>query len=324
MGTALSARQELGQPVPVPIRRPRPRPRRRWKPSRGVRYAILIGIAVIFVAPFAYMVTASFQPLDRMFRYPPQWIPTDPTLDNYKVFFGLKERGSLNVGTATVARWFLNSTFVAVTVTVLQLFFCSLVAYCFAKRKFPGRDLLFFLGLATLMIPSEVTLIPTYLVLKHIPMFGGNDIRGLGGHGWLDSYWGLIVPNLMSPFGIFLLRQYMRAIPDELIDAARVDGAGHFKIYWKIMLPLSKPALGALAIFTFQFFWEDFFGPLIIISSPELYTLPLGLGLFVVRNRTVWDVIMAGSVIATIPVMVVFLVFQRSFVRGISLSGLKG
>ena len=194
----------------------------------------------------------------------------------------------------------------------------------FRERTFPGRDFLFFLGLATMMLPVQVTLIPNYLILKAVPLFGGNDLMGVGGHGWLDSYWGIIVPNLVNPFGIFLLRQYMKSIPDELLEAARIDGAGHFKIYWKVVLPLSRPALAALAILTFQFWWGAFFWPLIIISSPELYTLPLGLALFQDANRTVWNLIMAGSVLASLPLIVLFLVFQRQFVRGISLSGMKG
>ena len=309
----------------VEVAAPRRR-RRRWKPTRGVRYLVLIVGAIIFVAPFMYMVTASFQPLDRMFSYPPQWLPLDPTLDNYEQFLGLKKETEARAATAApdVGRWLFNSAFVAVTVTILQLFFCSLAAYAFAKRKFPMRNFLFFLGLATLMIPGQVTLIPVYLVLKHMPLFGGNDINGFGGHGWLNSYWGLIVPHMVSPFGIFLMRQYMKSIPDELLDAARIDGAGEFRIFWRIVMPLSLPALAALGIFTFQFFWDDFFWPLIIIDTPELYTLPLGLALFVVRNRTVWSVLMAGSVIATVPVIIVFLIFQRHFVRGIALSGLKG
>jgi len=173
-------------------------------------------------------------------------------------------------------------------------------------------------------VPGQVTLIPNYLVLKHIPLFGGNDIFGLGGHGWLDSYYGLILPGAVSAFGIFLLRQYMRSIPDELLDAARIDGASEFKIFWRIVLPLCRPALAASAIFTFTYAWEDFFWPLIIVSSPEHYTAPLGLALFVVKNRTSWDVLMAGSVIATLPMVVVFMVFQRNFIKGISLSGIKG
>jgi multiple sugar transport system permease protein len=160
--------------------------------------------------------------------------------------------------------------------------------------------------------------------LKGIPLFGGNDLAGVGGHGWLDSYWGLIVPNIGNPFAIFLLRQYMVAIPDEFVDAARVDGAGHFRIYWKVILPMSKPALAAVAIFTFQYQWQAFFGPLIIINTSRLYTLPLGLALFQQQFRSVWNLIMAGSVIGALPLIVVFLIFQRQFVQGISLAGSKG
>jgi multiple sugar transport system permease protein len=261
------------------------------------------------------MVSSSFQPLSELFSSPPKWIPDNPTLQNYRDFFGSGH---------SIGRWIVNSAFTTVTITVLQLFFSSMVAYTFAKRTFPGRDFLFFLGLATMMLPTQVTIIPNYLILKAVPLFGGNDVMGVGGHGWLDSYWGIIVPNLVNPFGIFLLRQYMKSIPDELLDAARIDGAGHFKIYWKVVLPLSRPALAALAILTFQFWWGAFFWPLIIISSPELYTLPLGLALFQDANRTVWNLIMAGSVLASLPLIVLFLVFQRQFVRGISLSGMKG
>jgi multiple sugar transport system permease protein len=263
----------------------------------------------------AYMVTASLQPLGKMFSLPPQWLTLHPTIDNYVRFF----RSGQSIG-----RWVANSAFVAVTTTAIQLFVSSMIAYTFAKRTWPGRDFLFFMGLATMMLPTEVTLIPNYLILKHMPLFGGNNLAGIGGHGWLDSYWGLIAPNISSAFSIFLLRQYMRSIPDELIDAARVDGAGHFRIYWKIILPLSRPALAALAIFTFQGVWSDFYGPLIIISSPSHYTLPLGLALFQIQNRTQWDLVTAGSVIALLPMVIVFFVFQKQFVRGISLSGSKG
>ncbi len=319
--------EEVGSVRPAraaPVPRPTVPRRRRLKPTRAVRYVVLTTGAILFVAPFAYMVTASFQPLDRMFSNPPQWIPTHPTLDNYATFLGFKEAGQSNVGTATIGRWFVNSLFVTTTITMCQLFFGSLAAYCYAKRRFPLRNFLFFLGLGTMMVPSQVTIIPVYLIMKHIPLFGGNDLSGIGGHGWLDSYWGLIVPSIVGPFTVFLLRQYMRSIPDELIDAARVDGAGEFRIFWKIVLPLSMPALAAVAIFTFQFYWEDFYGPLIYISSPQLFTLPLGLALFVVKNRTVWNVLMAGSVVATVPMIIVFAIFQRHFVRGISVQGIKG
>ena len=158
--------------------------------------------------------------------------------------------------------------------TVLQTFFNALCAYAFAKRKFPGRDVIFVLFLATMMVPGQVTLIPNYIIIQHIPFFGGNDWLGNGGQGWLDSYWGLIMPGTVSAFGIFLLRQYMLSIPDELLDAARIDGASEFRIFWSIVLPLCTPALAANAIFTFQGAWEDFFWPLIILSSPDKYDRP--------------------------------------------------
>ena len=276
-------------------------------------YLILIIGVIIFTAPFAWMVSASLQDVSQIFQWPPRWIPKDPTFDNYVRFFE-EER---------IGRYFLNSAFVSVSITVLQLFTGSLAAYTFAKRRFPGRDVLFIIFLGTMMIPGQVTIIPNYVILKHIPFFGGNNWVGDGGSGWLDSYYGLILPQGVSAFAIFLLRQYMKSIPDDLLDAARVDGASEFRIYAQIVMPLCRPALGALAIFTFGYQWDDFYWPLVVISSEELRTLPLGLALFVVRNRTVWDLLMAGSVVATLPVLVVFLIFQRHFIKGISMSGMK-
>jgi multiple sugar transport system permease protein len=194
----------------------------------------------------------------------------------------------------------------------------------FAKRKFPGRDAIFVVFLATMMVPPQVTMIPNYLILQHIPFFGGNDFFGNGGHGMLDSYWGLILPGCVSAFGIFLLRQFMQSIPDDLLDAARIDGASEFRVYSRIMLPLCKPVLAATAIFTFMAAWEDFLWPLIILSDPNKFTAPLGLALFVQKNQTDWGLLLAGSVIATLPMVVVFIIFQRQFVQGVAMSGVKG
>jgi multiple sugar transport system permease protein len=320
MGTVMGGeRHELGQPVPGDwqrVRQTRRRRRRRFGPTRPVRYLILIGIAVIFMAPFVYMVSASFQPLTQMFRLPPSWVPPDPTVENYVQFF---------TSGRDIPRWVFNSIYVTTTITVAVVFTSSLIAYTFAKRTFPGRDFLFVLTLATLMLPNEVLGIPNYLIMKSFPLMGGNDLYGVGGHGMLDSYWGLIIPHIGSAFSIFLLRQYMKsAVPDELIDAARIDGAGHFRIYWKVVMPLCRPALAAVAIFTFQFWWQELYGPLIIIDSLELYTMPLGLTTFAQGNRTLWHLIMAGSVLMLLPIVIIFFVFQKLFVRGISLSGLKG
>jgi multiple sugar transport system permease protein len=303
------------------------RPAGRRKGSRArkvIAYLILVPGAILFVAPFAWLVSASVQPISDIFDLPPHWIPAHPTLENYATFIGKGRAAVTGAGTEGAWRWFVNSAFVATTTTVLNLFFDSLAAYVFAKRRFPGRDFIFVLFLATMMVPGQVTLIPNYLVLKHIPFFGGNDMFGNGGHGWLDSYYGLIVPGAVSAFGIFLLRQYMQSIPDELLDAARIDGASEFRIYWQVVLPLTGPALAAVGIFTFIYSWEDFLWPLIIISSDSKITAPLGLALFVVKNKTQWDVLFAGSVIATLPMVVVFMFFQRKFIQGISMSGLKG
>ena len=320
---------EAPAPVPPP---PGDEPVQRASPAtrftlraKLLTYLVLAPVAILFVAPFAWLISASFQPLSTIFQTPPTWVPSDPTLSGYK--------GFLNVGELTEAqqgqghgewRWFLNSAIVATAITVLQTFFSALCAYCFAKRQFPGRDIIFVLFLATMMVPGYVTLIPNYIIIQHIPFFGGNDWSGSGGHGWLDSYYGLVMPGVVSAFAIFLIRQYMLSIPDELLQAARIDGAGEFRIFWKVVLPLCVPALAAQAIFTFQGAWEDFFWPLIIMSDPDKYTAPVGLALFVVQNRTSWNLLFAGSVIATIPMILVFIFFQRQFIQGIALTGVKG
>lgn len=293
--------------------------------AKLVTYLVLAPIAILFVAPFAWLISASFQPISTIFQNPPTWIPDNPTVDGYK--------GFLNVGTLSKAqqgqghgdwRWFVNSAFVSIMITVLQTFFNALCAYTFAKRKFPGRNVIFVLFLATMMVPGQVTLIPNYIIIQHIPFFGGNDWLGAGGHGWLDSYWGLIMPGIVSAFGIFLLRQYMLSIPDDLLDAARIDGASEFRIFRSVVLPLCMPALAANAIFTFQGAWEDFLWPLIVLSDPDKMTVPVGLALFVVQNKTDWNLLFAGSVIATLPMILVFIIFQRHFVKGIAVTGIKG
>ena len=311
-------------PAAEPVQRSSPAMRFSLR-AKLLTYLVLAPVAILFVAPFVWLISASFQPLSDIFQTPPTWVPSDPTVEGYK--------GFLNVGELTEAqrgrghgewRWFLNSAFVAISITLLQTFFSALCAYCFAKRQFPGRDVIFLLFLATMMVPGQVTLIPNYIIIQHIPFFGGNDWTGSGGHGWLDSYFGLIMPGVVSAFAIFLIRQYMLSIPDELLEAARIDGAGEFRIFWKVVLPLCVPALAAQAIFTFQGAWEDFFWPLIIMSDPDKYTAPVGLALFVVQNRTSWNLLFAGSVIATIPMILVFIFFQRQFIQGIAVTGVKG
>jgi multiple sugar transport system permease protein len=305
---------EKTKSVSKPISTPSIRPIK-WKEvlSKIIVYALLTTGAIIFIAPWAWMVSASFQPIGKIFDWPPNWIPETFTLSNYTRF--LAAEGFF--------RWILNSGFLAVVVLCVQMFFNSLAAYTFAKRKFPGRDGLFLMMLATLMIPGQLFLIPNYMILLRSPLFGGNNILGQGGYGMLDSYWGIIIPYAFSVWSVFFMRQYMKGIPDDLLDAARMDGASEFLIYWKVVMPLCGPVLAAQAIFTFTFVWNDFFWPLIVISDPDLRTLQLGLALFVIKNRTVWDIVFAGSVISTLPVLLIFIFFQKYFIRGIALTGMK-
>jgi multiple sugar transport system permease protein len=293
------------------------RKRRKRSPAaiagRTVSYAILAVGSVVFVGPWAWMVIASFKDIGEIFQYPPSWWTSNPTVHAYSEFLAHEN----------VARWFVNSAIVAASVTFLNLIFSSMAAYCYAKRDFPGKSVLFLLGLGTMAIPYAVFIIPNYLVLKHIPIFGGNDLFGNGGHGLLDNLLGLIIPACVSMFNIFLLRQYMRTIPDELLDAAKMDGANHFHIWSRIVMPLSRPALAAVGIFTFTYVWDDFLGPLIVLSSPDNATVQLGLAQFVIKNRTAWDQVFAGSVLATLPVLIAFIVFQKQFIRGIAVTGLK-
>jgi multiple sugar transport system permease protein len=319
----------------LPVLTRRQRRKRRRAAERGhekttlkaklATYLVLAPIAILFIAPFAWLISASFQPISTIFSSPPTWVPDDPTLDGYKGFLDVGELSEAQEAQGHGDwRWFANSAFVAISITVLQTFFNALCAYVFAKRRFPGSNVIFVLFLGTMMVPGQVTLIPNYIIIQHIPFFGGNDWTGSGGHGWLDSYFGLIMPGIVSAFGIFLLRQYMLSIPDDLLDAARIDGAGEFRIFWSVVLPLCTPALAANAIFTFQAAWEDFFWPLVIMSSPDKLTAPVGLALFVVQNETSWNLLFAGSVIATLPMILVFIVLQRHFVRGIAVTGIKG
>jgi multiple sugar transport system permease protein len=302
--------KSVSKPISTPAVRPI-----KWREVLGkvIVYILLTTGAIVFFAPWAWMVSASFQPIGQIFEWPPNWIPDTITLQNYVRF--LSAEGFF--------RWVLNSGFLAIVVLLVQMFFNSLAAYSFAKRKFPGRDALFLLMLGTLMIPGQLFLIPNYLILLRSPLFGGNNLLGVGGHGMLDSFWGIIVPYSFSVWSVFFMRQYMKTIPDDLLDAARMDGASEFTIYSKVILPLCGPVLAAQAIFTFTFVWNDFFWPLIVISSSELRTLQLGLALFILKNKTVWDVVFAGSVISTLPVLLVFIFFQKYFIRGIALTGMK-
>ena len=277
-------------------------------------HAVLIAGGVAMLLPFVWMLSTSLKPADQLFTVPPTWIPHPLQWDTY-----VKAMSAGNFG-----RYALNSLFLAVTNTLTNVLLAALAGYAFARLRFPGRSPLFLLVLATLMVPYQVTIIPLFVIVRHIPLFGGNDILGQGGIGWINSYWGLIVPGAVGAFGIFMLRQFFQALPVELEDAARIDGAGEFRIFWQIMLPLAVPALATLAIFSFQAGWNAFSWPLLITTTDEMRTIQLALTVFVQQYRTQWDQLMAATVVATLPVIVVFAIGQRLIVRGIAFTGLKG
>jgi multiple sugar transport system permease protein len=275
---------------------------------------VLITGAVAMLLPFVWMVSTSLKPAEQLFTVPPTWIPRPLEFDTY-----VKATSAGNFG-----RYAFNSLLVAVANMSTNVLLSAFAGYAFARLKFAGRNVLFVLVLATLMVPYQVTIIPLFVIVRHVPLFGGNDLLGQGGIGWINSYWGLIVPGAVGAFGIFLLRQFFQTLPVELEDAARIDGAGELRIFWQIMLPLATPAVATLAIFSFQAGWNAFLWPLLITTTDDMRTIQLGLTVFVQQYSTQWGQLMAATVVATLPVIVVFGVGQRLMVRGIAFTGLKG
>ena len=267
-----------------------------------VKYAGLALGAFFMLLPFAWMIVSSFMSAAEIMARPLRWLPAELQLRNYEAPAAAIPLGNM----------YANSLIVTISITVGVLLTSSLAGYGFAKFHFPGRDILFVLVLATMMIPFFVVLIPIFFLVRQL--------------GWMDSYLGLIVPNIVTAFGIFLMRQYMLTLPDELLDAARIDGASELAIYWRIALPLAGPALGALAILAFVYHWNSFLWPLVVIRSRELATIPIGLNSLRVyaSSPEVINLQMAGAALAIIPVVAVFAVLQRHFVRGIALTGIKG
>jgi len=262
-------------------------------------HVFIYSLAFITIAPFLWMVLTSFKDISEIIVSPPTWLPTEFKFSNYTDAFGA----------APFGRYYANSVFVALMVTGGQLITCSMSAFAFARIKFRGREVLFYLFLGTMMIPFHVTMIPSFMILHWL--------------GWIDTYQALIAPGLASAFGTFLLRQFFLTIPQDLEDAAYIDGCTRFGVLWKIFVPLSKPALATLAVFTFMAVFNDFLWALIVIHSEELRTVQLGLAVFQDRHTTEWDLLMAGSVMATLPILIVFFLAQNYFIKGITLSGMK-
>ncbi|MBP2230920.1 multiple sugar transport system permease protein [Azospirillum agricola] len=268
------------------------------RPGQVVAWTLLFLGGVVMVTPILFMFSTSLKDSSQVFDL--RLVPAEPTLDNYRTIL---EDGRF-------LRWFLNSLFIAVLATVSNVFFDGLVGYTLAKFRFPGRRLVFLAILSTLMIPTEMLVIPWYLMASRF--------------GWLDSYWGIVFPGLMTAFGTFLMRQFFETVPDDFLEAARIDGLNEFTIWWKVAMPLVTPALSALAIFTFLGNWTAFIWPLIVSTRAEMFTLPVGLSSFSVEQSVAWEMIMTGAAIATLPTLLVFLVLQRFIVRGVMLAGLKG
>ena len=263
------------------------------------KYLLLLVGAVTMLTPLAWMVLASFKTLPEILAFPPTFLPEQVNLDNYRAVFD----------TADFVRYFLNSVVIAAISVASVLITSSMAGYAFAKFSFPGRDVLFVVVLATLMIPFQVRVIPLYVLASDLHL--------------LNTYAGMVMPTLVDAFGIFLMRQYMLSIPSELIESARVDGAGEFRIFVQIMLPLARPALSALTIFTLVVSWESFLWPLLVASSPEMYTLPLGLAQFAGRFVDRTDLQMAAATLTVLPLLIAFLVMQKRFIEGMATTGMK-
>lgn len=274
------------------------------KPVKGFfklsGYAVLVGCGLLMIFPVLWMVSSSLKMPDKIFSVPVQLIPDPLRFENYTEAVEL----------APLGRYFLNSIFVGFSITAISLFFSTLAGFGFAKYRFWGSKPLFIAVLSTLMIPFQVIMIPLFIIVRNF--------------GWLNSYAGLIIPAAISGFGVFLMRQFILSIPDELLDAARIDGASEPGIFWHVILPLCKPPLTALGIFTFLDSWNNLLWPLIVVTKVEMRTIALGLTEYQTVHGTSYHYLMAAATLATIPVLLLFVFLQRQFIRGVLISGLKG
>jgi len=270
-----------------------------------ITYALVIFFAITEVLPFIWMISTSLKDLNQVFTMPPQWIPRPAHWENYVEIFRLMDFG----------RYWLNTIIVTVGRMLGQFIFCTLAAYAFARLNFPGKNFLFFLLLSSLMVPFETLMVPTFVLMKKL--------------GWINTYWALIVPHALGAFGgafnVFLLRQFFLTIPKEFEESAIIDGASPFRIFRSIMLPLARPALAALLIFSFRGAWNDFTYPLIVTNTDNMKVLSLGiLGFKGLRaGMTQWHLMMAAATLSILPMIIVFLVAQKYFIEGITVGGLK-
>ncbi len=267
-------------------------------PGKVIRWTLLFLGGVVMVMPIVFMISTSLKWPHEIYEL--SIIPKEPTLDNY--IFVLED--------GRFYQWFWNSLLIATATTISAVLFDSMVGYALCKFSFRGRMFIFIAILSTLMIPTEMLVIPWYIMARDF--------------GWLNSHWGIMFPGMMTAFGTFLMKQFFETVPDDFLEAARIDGLNELQIWWSVAMPLVTPALSALAIFVFLGNWTAFIWPLIVTNSPSLYTLPVGLTTFSVEQSVQWELIMTGAALATIPTLLVFLIFQRYIIRGVVMAGLKG
>ena len=277
---------------------PRRRLRITWQ--QVLVYLVILAITAVMLTPFVWMLSASFKLNRDVFSFPIQWIPAEPRWQNY-VDIWTKIPLALFIG---------NTAKITIIVTILQLLTSSFAAYAFAKLRFPFRDTLFLGYIATIAMPWQVYMVPQFLLMRELDL--------------TNTHTALIILQAFTAFGVFLMRQFYQSVPDELCEAARIDGMNEYQIWWKIMLPLSKPALSTLTIFTFVNTWNDFLGPMIYLTKTELKTIQIGLRMFISQYSAEYGLIMAASMVSLVPVLIIFLLLQRFFVEGIASTGLKG
>ncbi len=277
-------------------------------------YLFLMVGALVSLGPFIWMILTSLKPSNEVLVYPPRLFPSRWMWGNYIAAWQSADFGL----------YFRNSLVYMVFGTLGCLIISSLAGFGFARHEFAGRDLMMALVVGTMMIPLQVRLIPLFIMMKNVPFAGGNNWLGQGGTGLHDTFAGLILPTTASGFGIFLFRQFFLTLPRELEDAARIDGCSEFEIYWRIFVPLAKPAFAVLSIFCAQWTWNDFLWPLVITMSKDMRTVQIGLQTFRQENVILWEMLMAATVISTIPLIIIFLLGQRYFEQGIAFSGIKG
>lgn len=285
----------------------------RVKPSRVLLHLTLATGALIMIVPFLWMLISSLKSHAEISAYPPVIWPTEWVWSNYPNAMAFAPFGT----------YFRNSLFIALGHTVINIALATMAGYALARVAFRGRTVIFMAILATMMIPTYTKIVPQYLIAKGMPFFGGNDYLGRGGYGWLDSWWVLIIPGALTPMAIFMFRQFYLSLPTELEEAARIDGMGEFAIFGKVMTPLVKPAIATVALITFENSWNNFLWPLIVTTRDDLRVIQVGLAAFQQVEKTEWAYLMAGSTLATVPMIVLFLFTQRYFVQGFATAGIK-